>query len=49
MSPVVQCMESRAKTVVGVDWRNAITEDLRAGLMCVHVHITFMCNSFSSC
>lgn len=31
-SPIVQQMECSAETVVGNDWREKLTEDLRAGL-----------------
>ena len=32
-SPILQCVESQAKLVVGRDWRNKITNDLRIGAL----------------
>ena len=31
-SRVLQCIESRAKLVIGSDWKNKITDDLRTGM-----------------
>ena len=41
-SPVLQCIESRAKLVVGCDWINKITDDLRTG---IYLHTVYPVHS----